>query len=247
MSRMALAVAAAVFAWGVTGPASAATMRATLHGSVFSDGSLDQSGVFVGTGGTLDGLGFKLVFTYDPDTPGAERFTIPTADVVQGGTARENVSPMLSATLTINRRTVSFATDQEAWVQAYRFEGTDTLDFGSGWQERVGDPGDVRGKVLGVSARVDGKAGQFTTSLEDRLPLTRIVSADPGILTSNFHLLEYTIVGGEVNYPVNTYANLVPTSVEIAPVPAPAALPLLASALAALGVVGWRRRRAVGA
>ena len=95
-------VGAALAAVCLAGMVSAATMQAIYRGTVSS--GVDGAGLF-GAGQDLTGLGFKAVFIYDTDTPGATRETTPNSDVIFGGTGPGGTSPMRSASLTINKHT----------------------------------------------------------------------------------------------------------------------------------------------
>ena len=77
-------------------------MQAIYRGTVSS--GVDGAGLF-GAGQDLTGLGFRAIFVYDPDTPGATRETTPDLDVIFGGTGPGGTSPMRSASLTINEHT----------------------------------------------------------------------------------------------------------------------------------------------
>ena len=63
-------VGVALVAGSLAGMASAAVMQATYRGIVDDDGAYDTTNLF-GAGTHLGGLAYKLVFVYDPATPGA--------------------------------------------------------------------------------------------------------------------------------------------------------------------------------
>lgn len=213
-------------------------MQATWRGWVAA-GSIDLTGVF-GDGRSLDGRGFKLLFTYDPDTPGARRDTTEASDEVYGETGLGTLSPVRSAALTINGHTVGFDTTQVGAIRTGDLSGSGNIVQYGDW--RSDDGGVVRTNSIG--AAVLDALGAFPSRLDETLPLTRFARAGWG----HFALTECDQGSCSLpNWTTYTSGTLRTASVEITAIPAPTALPLLASALAALGLAGWRRRHAAAA
>lgn len=234
MSRTGIGLASVVLAWGMAGPASAVTMQATVTGLVASN-TTNELAMF-GTDQSLNGLGFNLVFTYDPETPGARRVTTTTEDAVSGGTDYPGggISPIRSAALTINQHTVSIA--PRNWGVVYANNAPVTSFYGL-----TGQSSSVREGNVGV---LDATFGVVRTArsprVDDAIPLTHVVVGQ-----GSFYFLECALTDDLscVGPAPITSGSLHPDSVSIAAVPIPAALPLLASTLAALGLAGLRRRR----
>jgi hypothetical protein len=236
-SRLAaLLLGAAALGGSLAQPASAVTMQAVYTGTVLN--SIDRTNRF-GAGSSLDGLAFRAVFIYDPATPGASRNTTSTTDEVTGGTLLGVPSPMQSIKLTINRHSESFHPSFFANVEAANVDGS----FGTIFQDGVHARELVGGQAISsVNARAGG--GLFPASLDSSIPLTSL--GPPGVLRGTFDFLQCTFEPSGacfIDQTTRTTGSLSASSVRVAPIPVPAALPLLASGLAAFGIVAFRRRR----
>ena len=233
MARMTIAVVSALMALSLASAASAVTMQATYRGSVSS--GYDLTGFF-GSGLVLDGAPFRLTFTYDLAAPGAIRNSGATFDEVYGGSESSypgTASPMRSATLTINQQTVSFATSAVGEIMT----GSGGLSHYAGWSASTA-ASESKGYV---TAFASGEAGAFPARLDTRLARSLL---DADLFTwGNFRIAACVGAGEGCRTTVAAGGNLATESLAISPVPLPATMALLVSALAALGLAGWRRRR----
>jgi hypothetical protein len=230
-------VGVALLAGSLAGMASAAVMQATYMGTVFD--SSDPTNLFgAGGGSSLDGLAFKAVFIYDPATPGASRKTTSTSDYVLGGTLLGVPSPMRSARLTINEHTASVDAGYFGAIGS-----ASSRDFSSVSHNSFNDVFTPSRGILSnvISAFAASDSPLFPLDLDSSVPLTSLGSDPSGGGAFRIPLLFPGCPGCVVESV--TEGRLSPSSVQIAPIPIPAALPLLASGLAGLGFVAFRRGR----
>ena len=212
-------VGAALAAVCLAGMVSAATMQAIYRGTVSS--GVDGAGL-LGAGQDLTGLGFKAVFIYDTDTPGATRETTPNSDAIFGGTGPGGTSPMRSASLTINKHAQfvhpqflgDILTERSAISHNGVFLSPDEADQ--------------------VAAFADSSAFLFPTSLGTPVSAAALTPIGGGIFFFN-----------SSEFPAQTDGSLATKSLHIAPIPLPATVPLLASGLAAFGFFAFRCRAGV--
>jgi hypothetical protein len=234
MFRTAIALASALLTVSGTVSASAATMQATWTGWIAEDSSRDDLGLF--GGGSLDGLGYRIVFVFDPETPGATRETRSDLDSVTGGTFFGTVTPLRSARLTINAHTVAFNTGQNSLVQN---SGSQTMSrnvtHGTTWGSTTGN----RFSASNLSAVANNDTGAFPLNLDLPIALTQLSDIENG----GFSIFKCTLSSTGCDPTVITQGNFNPTSLRVSQVPLPAALPLLACGAVSLGFLGLRRRR----
>ena len=240
MRLLAIAFGAAV-AGGLCEPAGAVVMQASYSGTVFD--AHDATDIF-DTGGALNGSAFELLFIFDPDTPGIERETDAMHDYARGGSDRGLASQIRSARLTINAHTVSVDGRDAANALTDVASGMDdTPGFVSqGFFRRsvMGDLLDQR--VFGVT--MHGPAGTFAPDLEASIPFTTLFPVATFAATegSSSHRARGSSASAR-------YSTSIPRETcwsahfRSRRSPSPAALPLLASGLAVLGLAGLRRRR----
>ena len=231
----AICVAAAI---GLTGiPAQAAVMQAAYTGTVTS--AYDETGVFGASDpSALDGLAYTLTYIYD--TALGIRTTNANSDLVEGGSYNATISPMLSAILTINGSSVSFSSayvgQAHIYSASYGGTGTQHVAYLQGWSDStistwISDSVYVYGDWLDLR----------TPDLDLPVTLGSTRNVNPGY----FAVYHDDIYSGGLEE--NAYGYLSVSSLKItsvsqpSPVPLPAALPLLAVALA--GITGLRLRR----
>ena len=95
-----------------------------------------------------------------------------------------------------------------------------------------------------LDAPVRSALGLFPFSLDAPVPRTRVTERDQ-LLDGQFFLLTQACShdGGSCSVTQDTSGFLSMKTVQVAPIPLPAALPLLATGFAVLGFAGFRRRR----
>jgi len=222
---------------GIASTSFAATMVATYKGTVFN--SINQLNLF-GTKNSLDDLAFEAVFVYDPATPGALRETGDNFDLVSGG-GTGTVSPIQFARLTINGHSMSLG-GVSSLIQAQDFPGIfNSIAHGVGFNQAG-----LFGNLNAQAASGVPPLPLFRADLDSSVALTALGSglgADPRG-EGHFFVSRCIIVTDAGCQEIKgTGGLLAPTSVTIAQIPIPAALPLLASGVAGLGIVAFRRRR----
>jgi hypothetical protein len=253
-----LAGFAAMLLAGVAAPAAAVPMKAVYTGTVI-DG-VDVSNAFgVGANTSLAGQTFSLTFLFDSSTSGTnyqpynDGYT--QIEQIYGGSGLGNTSPVQSATLTING--VSQLIAGSYYGQVYNFSeasspttvyaqhyaqdysntvtpaGADTAvyDFTSSYVNTYGFGS-------GVGAPFPNLSAAFTAAL---------LSAGGYFGIYNQTATCNTVVGGcTISLLDYAYGNLNPTGVsvsQVSAVPIPAALPLLATAVAGFAAVNRRRQK----
>ena len=219
------------------GPSLAATMQAIYSGTVFAGSDLTN---MFGAGSDLEGLGFRMSFAYDPETPGASRTTDAVRDDVYGGSSSGFTSPIRSAKLTINNHTERFGAGYSGSASTYNIGTYSVVSHDAHF--RFSDS-----KISKISS-LDGFASSwsalFPADLDASVPRTSLDWAGDPSGVGHFWITECVFDGaGGCDETVRTIGTLAPSSVMIAPIPVPAALPLLACGLAVLGLAGMSRRR----
>ena len=205
-------------------PACAATVTATYTGTI---GTGNSASNFFEVGEDLAGVAFMLVFVYDT-LIGVD--SSPSFDQVYGGsqevTPGHEVSPMLSATLTINA--IEFSQSPAQFGQA-------TL-----WNDAVTSyayhfAGSIYSATTGESFLAASVSRDDGSILGDILAAQEI--GGPGLAGSLFQEDQ-----GYFSVDTQTYGTLVVDnlSITVAAVPLPGSLPLFAAALLGLGAM--RRR-----
>jgi hypothetical protein len=223
------AVALACFA-SMALPAFAVPMKAVFSGAV--SGSNDQTNYYgQGTGPALDGLAYTLTFLYDPQTPGANRATNGFYDTAYGGTlfGPAVASPIQSAVLTIGGVSHDVSPAQYSAGLAYggsyyQQVAQDTFDDGASFN-----------RYNYVTQIVYGSS--VTSDLE--APLGIFAMAFPPYGQFQFSNFDYAL--GQYAYLAS--GSLAATSLTVSAVPLPAALPLFAAGIGALGVIARRRKK----
>lgn len=242
---------------GLATPASAVVMQATYTGLLNS--TVDDTGLFGhGTGaGVLDGLEFIMTYIYETSgyvsgTAGIWYPVIGEYSQVYGGTVYDPDRAMvvLSATLTINSHSETIVGDNFGQAFNFQVDAPDpSPDFSAAYRDIIDkvDDGVVK---ISRSASTEARSNSLAIPLALDTPFSTDVTSEHGF--SKFFLYKYHYVGLTL---VNDYAvvgNFVPTHLTVSlasalpppsEVPLPAALPLLAASLSAMGFIGWRKKR----
>ena len=250
-----LAGAAFVTFGGLSTPASAITMQATYTGTLNS--TTDDTGLFNnGTGaGVLDGLGFIMTYIYETSgyVSGLSDIgfgPIGNFNKVYGGTTSSPVQPMpiLSATLTINGHSETIIGDNFGEALNFQYDAPiASPDFSAAYHQTIHKFDDGIIKVA-KSATAGGQINSLAIPLGLETPFETDVSSSLG---RTFALYQWHYVGLAL---VNDYAvvgNFAATHLKVSlasavpppEVPLPAALPLFAAGLSAMGFMGWRKKR----
>lgn len=244
--RITLAWAALFSLWELTGVSQAAVMKIVYEGTIpsLSDEGFDSNGYFdLGNGANVaTNADFLLTILYDASL--AERITTATEDYA-GYNYVQGATPLISYMLTINE--LSRSSSQSAGMVYRSNDGTTSTVFNNlgGFYYNGGL------KVDSVLIRVGSGSHVFPSAV---IPL--------GLETPFSYLYDY--IGTQANNhweftnylydPVtdtNQFAGKASggffvTSVnvsEVSEVPLPAALPLFAAGLSAMGLFGWRKKR----
>lgn len=225
-------------------PASATIMQAVYTGTVNT--SNDQTGLF-GIVGSLDGLGYSLTYVYDTSigtaatAPGYSR--VFGADV--GG-------PVTSTSLTINGVTQTvpasslygnYFSDVSASDAGYPNPVDPALFYNSAHMIDYDSPGGFISTTIQIYNGWDDPSLTFPQGVTTPLSLSSSSQAFAGIF--QFYVYDFSTS----TYSVNSSGVLLPSTLTVTqlgtpptPAPLPAALPLMAGALAGLAVLARRRR-----
>jgi hypothetical protein len=223
----------------MSSPTFAVTMRAVYTGKVFN--SYDGTNEFGrGTGSSLDGLSFILTYVYDPSHPGSARYKDAAQDQSNGGNLFRYPSPILSASIKIADVThiieynyqdyIANSTDGATYSSAQHFVShyeSDNTKFN--YNRAYG-----MSKDHGLAIPIDLEANFASTG---------------AAMSGYFEFYGYDYVQSKFLH--NAYGSLAPDKLivtradKLSPVPLPPALPMLATALAGLGVATRRRKNQV--
>jgi len=195
--------------------ASASTYEMIFQGVVYS-GGFDSADLF-GGGYILAGANFTATYLYNPN-----QGSVTTSNLAYGGIGYypRSLSPILDASITINGLTANIAGNDNSW----------------------------NGYLMATGSIIEA---DFCPVYEGGCTQRLLIHDDgggPPTLTyfGNF-LLEADRTGQFIGVGINGLEDsfgLAATSVELTePTPLPAALPLFATGLGALGLFGWRRKR----
>jgi hypothetical protein len=212
---------------------SAATMKAVFEGTVTSGN--DNTNLFgQGVGSVLAGLSFVMTVIYDPAAPGGIRATMPpVADEIRNNPGNGLPPAIASAVFTIGGHSEIFGSGSQARVKTFSngavglFE-TSVSSYANGSIFPTSSVSVFFGPVAGVPNILD-TAFAATTSFS---------------IASYF---SFGIIPGQLSSQASGYmeANRVTVTLLDGPsqVPVPAALPLFAASIGALGVAARRRRK----
>ncbi len=225
----------------VSAPAFAITMKAVYEGTVVS--GVDQTNLFGhGDNALLDGLAYVLTFIYDTSTFGASRQTTADFDQIFGGTSLNccPASPMLSAKLTIDGQSQILDGSYSGNITNFNSLGTAYASHDA--QNSFSDSSNVIASFIYALARDD------TLSVPLNLDTAFMLNLQPDFgNNSQFRFTNYDVA--LIDYTTNTRGFLSATSLTVSrfqqtsEVPAPAALPMLASGLGVFGLMAKRRAK----
>lgn len=231
------AAGAATLLVTATQPAAAARYVAVLTGTVAT--SEDSTGVFGGTGSSLDGADFRLVFNITLPAPGASGSEDATSAFLLGGAA--NGGPAFSrAILSINGFDQRFFGADQSAIQRRNndFGMQDMIFFESNdYQD------DARRNLnKSVQAGILSEINDFITTTDLTAPLR--YTLQPGDTSvGNFYVYQANPRDLAVSAFANGQLNFTSISYAPAAVPEPAAWALL---VLGFGLVGASKRRSRG-
>jgi hypothetical protein len=215
--------AGAAAAFGIV-PASAAQFSVTYTGTVST--GFDNVGKF-GTANTdLTGVDFSLVYLFDTSL-GQFTNSAGHQDLYGGSGFLTPTTPLLSAALTINGNTVSFAPGVLDMVQtdfgpsgAFNRYYAETNDNSTNW----------------VFANIQNTLVTFPSAVDANFVYSLLTPGGDGTSNGQFRINGFT----------DAWGNLSPTTLEIsavnAEVPLPGALPLFAGGLGAIALLSRRKK-----
>jgi hypothetical protein len=211
-------------------PSQATTVYITYTGTV---SGTDRLGLFGTPGANITGAQYKADYVFDV-TFGLSNSNLnsPTWNYIQGGSAYSSPSPNIGATFTIGSTSLSLV-------------------------------GSAIGEIYGLNqGGVNGTTEQMHYAHDGVNILQNVIynfsGSSSGLPASITTAFSYTVVPGDTAYGVFDYPysgetlNLTPITLTEsltapATTPIPAALPLFATGLGALGLLGWRRKRKAAA
>jgi hypothetical protein len=203
--------------------ASASIVTITFTGIVIDGGAsisgLDVNGLFGPAGSSLVGDAYTAIYTFDTSLGGSifDQNTTKNITIYGGGPFPSKISPSLGATMTINGHTVSMA----------------------------GDPASEGGMLLCTYPACGGASSAYNEvyaiagNMQNQLYAAYAGQLLP-IQTLNFDVDSTTPYQSRGFFPDDSLA-LLPLSAHVS-TPLPATLPLFATGLGALGLLGWRRK-----
>jgi hypothetical protein len=237
------------FLWAVAlavaaGAADAATMKA-LYTGVVARSTLTTGAFGIMAGGSLVGMAYELTYLYDPSVGNV--VSSPGTITVQGGSATPYPSPMVSAELTINGVTETVTGAHSAFI-LYQFGDPfcvgcfRLVDHSAIDQNDGGDTYVSRAFGGGFSTNLALVPSSLSTPFS-------VSAATTGPSSKNGSFSLYKTVNGVVTesaFGSLTFGTLTVSEAVMppAPIPLPAAFPLLAAALGGLRLLGAARRRA---
>jgi hypothetical protein len=238
-----VAVLCVVGAMAGVSKSEAATMSAVFRGTVIS-GS-DVTGTFGSPLSDLTGEEFALTYIYDPDTPGAEFIDDLPGNAIgewlRGGEMSGFAPPVQSAILVIKGISHAILTTYHNLLLVTNSAPPDPAASSVLYNtvDRVDSPAN------GASFRDSQYSASVSLSNLDIPASLSVPYFVAGLVEEGqFRILE-CIAGrddrcGTRVHQVSGRLNV--ASLEVTQIPVPAALPLLASCLGALGIFSWRRR-----
>ncbi|HEY5504368.1 MAG TPA: VPLPA-CTERM sorting domain-containing protein [Sedimentisphaerales bacterium] len=204
-------------------PAQAVTDQEDVinYAGIVSSG-VDSAGLFGSVGADLTSVNYTSLFLFDPDLGGSIVRT-PTEESNIGGSNFGSVSPALYAALTINGHTVAIGGNYAGIIDGY-FSGVQTI------QTHYVAP-DANEYLFNY---IESQSGGLSISLDYGFSYI-VVSGD--VVSGGFSF------GGDVLVlaPQAVVENVL--AIDPGVTPLPAALPLFATGLGAMGLLGWRRKR----
>jgi hypothetical protein len=225
----------------ISTPASAVTMKAVYTGTVYS--SYDQTNVFgQGLGAVLDGLSYTLTYIYDPSTVGAGRSTDATYDQAFGGFGYGNLpTPKISTTLKIGN------TSQQSINNSYQdlyYQINDGVSYSYAQHASFDYFND------GLNNKYDylySSGYDYSFGIPADLETPYSIALSLVNYSSYFQFADYDYASSV--YTRYAFGYLAPTSLTVSrfdgpsQVPVPAALPMLASGIGAIGLIARRRAK----
>lgn len=235
---------ALAFALGLASPASASLVYVTYTGTVSSGNSCDAACTSSGGQGNINLAGDSYVASYVFDTANSVQFAGPTLNENLGGPGYGSPSPALSAVFTVAGQTFSVAPifGSEIYGTNYPSYDKSTYSKQSHWTMQDQSIGlvEVMAQLTNTAVNLNGLlpaaiSGNFQIDL----------SGDQVSGTAFFSAYDHSTGG----YLYQTYTLLTPqflTISTVAPVvPEPSTWATMLLGFGALGLAGWRRRRAV--
>lgn len=220
--------------------AGAATMQATLTGTVYS--SYDLTGLFGAAGGTLDGLGFSLTYVYDTALGG--RYTSPgSQDQVYGGTSYNVANPTISARLSIAGNSQSVGGSYSSVYSLCNIGTCGADQYDASVSDFLVQP-DGSFSYNTLSAYLFDYRDFLPDSLDTAFRVANLANS----LQQGGYFQFLTYDAATQSYPVYTTGYLMLNSlsvsqVGVAPVPLPASALMLLAGTGGLGALKLRRRR----
>jgi hypothetical protein len=222
-------------------PAHAATYIITYEGTVYD--SEDRTGVFGGSGNSLDGMDFTAVYTLTPSPEAVTGGDGATYAYIRGGSVQSAPS-VVSAKLTINNITKEVSGDyiSEAWAYNAYGGSFDEILYAS--QDRWNVSNQIN--INSISTLIGSYSDNFISSTD----YAQHLNYNPPVVTNwggGFLFKSYTSTSDGPAFDIYAAGNFLPTSVTIAPlaaaVPEPATWALTILGFGLVGGVMRRQRR----
>jgi hypothetical protein len=208
-------------------PSEATTVDVTYTGTV---SGIDTLGLFGAPGSDLSGRQYTANYLFDVAF-GLNNYYVEvntaTQQWIYGGPYYSNtLSPSLGATFNIGGTSVSINGSSYSEIRGFNYGGTN-------------------GQTARTDYAVDSPGSSYVQNYI--FNYKGIFSGLPPSITTAF---SYTVTAGDTSggeFCAIECLTLTPTSVSETVTPLPAALPLFATGLGALGLLGWRRKRKAAA
>jgi hypothetical protein len=235
----------AALAFSIASPAMADIVYVTYTGTVSA--GTDFTGVFGPSSTLLDGASYTLTYTFD--TSRGIFTSDASASQLAGG---PGFGPAIfnpysspgSAVLTINGHSVSFNANPNPPSQGYSEYYVVNNGSYIRSDQHVSDSLDYSN--IHIDDIVDISINDYTLTIPTLLTTPYTLSIEPGVvvMSSGFRIVDGSYDATN-NFRPDQFASgdLSPTSVTVSETPLPSALPLFASGLGALGLLGWRKKR----